>query len=66
MYGTVYIVQKGDVVTRSNLVREDFSFFNEENINFAILVMLSFQAAAYKFCKIKVTTCTIDVWKSVC
>lgn len=56
MYGTVYIVQKGDIVTRSNLVREDFSFFNEENINFAILVMLSFQAAAYKFCNIKVTT----------
>lgn len=42
MYGTVYIVQKGDIVTGSNLVREDFSFFNEENINFAILVMLSF------------------------
>lgn len=56
MYGTVYIVQKGNIVTRSNLVREDFSFFNEENINFAVLVMLSFQAAAYKLCYMKLTT----------
>lgn len=56
MDGTVYIVQKGDTVTRSNLVREDFSYFNEENINFAVPVMLSFQAAAYQFCYINLTT----------
>lgn len=42
MYSTVYIVQKGDIDTRSYLVKEDFSLFNEENISFAMLVILSF------------------------
>lgn len=42
MYSTVYIVQKGDIDTRSYVVKEDFSLFNEETISFAMLVILLF------------------------
>jgi len=53
MYSTIYIVQKGDTDTRSYVVKEYFSLFNEENISFAMLVILLFpgcciQIALYK------------------
>jgi len=54
MYSAVYIVQKGDIDTRSYLVKENFSLFNEENISFAMLVILSFPGCCIQIVLYKV------------